>query len=359
MTQPWRLRGMALCRIGLGIAGIDFYVSNFGQRELLFGPDGIVDAHTFSAMQQHAFLPSLYAASTSGWWFQSVYAVGLMVAILFTVIGGRPLTLLHGVFLWSLYDRNGFILDGGDNLASILVILLLLVVTDAYYSPMAPRRRRQVCGEAPGRWTRMAVPIHNAGVVAVTVQVATVYVCAGLWKVAGGLWQDGTAMYYVSRTLDFQFVPLGFLATNAITVTALSYFAVVANLGFPLGLVVPSLRPVTVANALLMHLGIIVVMGLTGFGLTMMAADLACLTDAEYEALHRGLGRLLRLATTRWQRSRHGRRVVGGGVDVDDQRHGPASIEAPWHIADGDGIPGMVAEPADGRVDSVIATTKR
>ncbi len=291
-TEPLRLRGMALCRIFLGIAGIDFYVSNFDQRALLFGPNGMESAPFFRIAQHHAFLPSLYGLTSSTVGFQVLYDLGIAVALAFTVVGGRWLTLAHGVLLWSLYDRNGLILDGGDNLAAILVILLLFVVTDAYYSPLAGRRRQQLGARRRTVGSTTRVLVHNAAVAAVTFQVAILYFCAGAWKVVGGLWQDGTAMYYVSRTLDFRFVPLGWLATNALTVTALSYFAIVANLGFPIGIILPRLRPVTVANAIAMHLGIIVVMGLTGFGLTMIGADLACVTDRELEQLRRGIVRI-------------------------------------------------------------------
>jgi len=309
-TEPVRLRGMAMCRIFLGIAGIDFYLSNFGQRDLLFGPDGMESQTLFHIAQRHAFLPSLYGLAGSTAWFHLLYGAGIVVAVLFTVIGGRPLTAAHGIFLWSLYDRNGLILDGGDNLAAILAVLLLAAVTDAYYSPVAGRRRRQLelAGEGATEERtdrqrfavlrrRATVLLHNAAVGAITFQIAILYCCAGLWKVAGGLWQDGTAMYYVSRTLDFRFVPLGWLATNAVTVTALSYFAIVANLGFPFGIVVSRARPITVGNALMMHLGIIVVMGLVGFGVTMIGADLACLTDDEYLGLRRAAGRAWSVVT--------------------------------------------------------------
>lgn len=296
-TTPHRLRGMALCRILLGLAGVDFYVSSMAQRDLLSGPDGYLDLRMFRAEPAVAHIHSLYGLSASTVVFQLLFFTGLAVAAAFTVFGGRPLTVLHAVFLWSLYQRNGQILDGGDNLASILVILLVFVVTDAHYSPLADRRRGRLGERARQGRPSVVVLVHNAAVLLVTFQIAILYFCAGAWKMTGPLWQDGTAMYYVDRTSVFRFLSLGWVTTNALTTTLLSWSAVAANLAFPVSLLTKWHRVVDVAMAMAMHVGIIVVMGLTGFGITMIGTDLGCISDEEYADLgrvvHRLAGRLI------------------------------------------------------------------
>jgi hypothetical protein len=299
-TTPARLRGMALCRIFLGLAGIDFYMSSMAQRNLLWGPNGYIDARMFRIEAQAEHLHTIYSLSNNPVVFQVLFFCGLSIAAVFTVFGGRTLTVAHAVFLWSLYLRNGQILDGGDNLASILVILLAFVVTDAYYSPLADRRRSKIRERAREGRASIGVLVHNSAVLLVTFQIAILYFCAGAWKVAGPLWQDGTAMYYVNRTAEFRFLSLGWLTTNPLTTTAVTWYAMVANLGFPFALLVKRHRAVGVAMAMAMHIGIIVVMGLTGFGITMIGADLGCISDEEYagieQTIRRAFGRLIAAA---------------------------------------------------------------
>jgi hypothetical protein len=218
------------------------------------------------------------------------------------VFGGRVLTVLNAVFLWSIYQRNNDLLDGGDNLARILIIFLVLTVTDAYYSPLAGRRREKMAAKSAQNRASVVPLVHNSAVFVITFQIAVVYFCAGMWKIAGALWQDGTAMYYINRTLDFRFLSLGGLTSNSITTTFLTYFAIFANIAFPIGLLTKRFRYVTVGAAMLMHFGIITVMGLVGFGLTMMGADLACLSDEEYEGVFRFVLRVRDGVASRWRR---------------------------------------------------------
>jgi hypothetical protein len=291
--RMFRLRGLAMGRILIGLAGVNFYVSSYSQRRLLWGPNGYLNTSLFRVEAKTLHLHTLYSLSTSTTYFNALFLAGLLVAGLFTVFGGRTLAVAHAVMLWSIYNRNPGILDGGDNLVRIVVIALPFVVTDAYFSPVAAWRRQRLARIAPPHQPRALCLLHNAAVLLITFQIGILYFTAGMWKIAGPLWQDGTAMYYVNRTLDFQFVSLGWLVTNGIVLTAMSYFAILANIAFPIGLFTRRLRFVTISFAMVMHIGIIFAMGLTGFGLAMIGADLTCLSDEECETL-RALVRKMR-----------------------------------------------------------------
>ncbi|MFD8718722.1 hypothetical protein ACFV2H_12055 [Streptomyces sp. NPDC059629] len=42
--------------------------------------------------------------------------------------------------------------------------------------------------------------LHNLAAFLVVFQTAVLYFAAGYWKITGKMWQDGVAMYYISRS---------------------------------------------------------------------------------------------------------------------------------------------------------------
>ncbi len=46
-------------------------------------------------------------------------------------------------------------------------------------------------------WQRVLGIVHNLGLLAIVTQLCIVYMTAGLMKVQGEMWRDGTALYYI------------------------------------------------------------------------------------------------------------------------------------------------------------------
>jgi hypothetical protein len=280
-----RLIGLALMRILLGAAAIEFYLSDYAQRRFLWGPKSYEDWTSFVRTMPTGQY-SLYELSRSSWWFELVFHASVVVAVLFMVFGGRVLTAMHAFLLWSIYLRNPGILEGGDNLARILLLFMILCTTDAYFSPFAKRRRRRLAA-AEGRFT---VPnaLHNAATILIVFQIATVYLVAGIWKVSGKSWLNGSAMYYISRINEFHFSePFAWLMRNAYMTTTVCYVTMAIEVAFPFLILSRKawLRELEVLLIEGMHVGIIVGMGLVPFGMIMLGADFACLRDGDYRSL--------------------------------------------------------------------------
>lgn len=284
-TRPRRLIGLALLRMILGIAVIEYYVSDLAHRRFLWGPHGVVDFNAFRrSIPAGQF--SLFALSRSSAWFEFVFFAGLAVAVAYTIFGGRVLALLLAVTTWSIHLRNGLILQGGDNFIQIAVLLLPLCITDAYLTPLARRRRAKV-------WHRqddvtLINALHNFGVFAIVFEVCVLYFFAGLWKVHGETWLNGTAIYYILRNQFFHFSPLLTRWTaNPFVTTGISYYTFTIELAFPF-LVFNRrtwLRRLEVASVALLHVGIMFAMGLVGFGLVMISADCVAVRDDDYRAI--------------------------------------------------------------------------
>jgi hypothetical protein len=280
-----RLIGLALMRILLGLAALEFYLSDYTHRQFLWGPGSYASWSSF-VRTMPTWQYSLYELSASSWWFELVFHVSVLVAIAFTIWGGRVLTFLHAFLLWSIYLRNPGILEGGDNLARIVLLFMILCTTDAYLSPFAQRRRKRLEATS-GRFTFLNA-LHNTAVTLIVFQVATVYLVAGMWKIAGKSWLNGSAMYYITRINEFHFSgPFSWLMRNAFATTAICYTTIVIEVGFPFLIASRRawLRKLEVLLIEGMHAGIIVGMGLVPFGLIMLGADSACLRDDDYRSL--------------------------------------------------------------------------
>lgn len=281
-AEPKHLIGTALARVLFGVAGLNLYLSGFGSREFLWGPDG-VSRHLNDVPGLAAW--SVYNQVSSDSAFQLLFFVGVAVAFSLTILGGRLFAVLHLVFLLSLYARNNALLDGGDNLAAILVWLLPLMITDSRFSPLGARRRLKLACSGPSR----TYLVHNVTVVVVIAQLAIIYAAASGWKLTSAAWRQGTAMYYVAHTEEFRFLSFTTLVDNPTGARLLSYLVIATQLAFVVSLLHRRTRPIGVIGVGAMHVGIAVTMGLVSFSLVMSAALSVVPTDDQYRSLRRRL----------------------------------------------------------------------
>lgn len=291
-TVRRRLIGLALLRVGLGVAAVLFYLSDYANRQYFWGPNGYITPQ-IAKHQMSRDLFSLYLVNDSQLWFQLVFHTGLVVAVLFTIYGGRWLTLTHAIFMWSIYNRNQDILEGGDNLARMLLIFMVLVVSNAYFAPGAQTRRRRMSQQ---HTPSLSALTHNLGMFLIIFQVAMVYFVSGYWKIAGTVWQQGVAMYYITRIPQFHmFGAVAELMKNAYLGTAIAYFTILIEIAYPFAILSTRgwVRKLETAALEGLHLGIMAFMGLVPFGIIMIAADSAGLRDSDYQWVARRLAPVL------------------------------------------------------------------
>jgi hypothetical protein len=301
MSQPRFLIGASLFRILAGSAILIEYLINYAHRRYLFGPNGLWPYEVFTAEVAHSGGFSLYAWSRSPLYFEVVFHLGLLVAVLW-LLGWRTrwLTPLNYVFLWSLHQRFPGIWDGGDNIIHLVLVYVMFADVGAYFSLDASRRQAQP-PRAPGPWAPVGAMFHNTAMLAVAMQICLVYGIAGLYKVQGEVWQDGTALYYAFR--GGQFVWPGVsesLYRSAFFVTGFTYATVAFQVAFPFLLFLNRYtRRAAVVLGFSFHVGIALFLGLITFSLFMTSVDLALMGDEEYRAMGRWFERLRHRVLTR------------------------------------------------------------
>ncbi|WP_328838028.1 HTTM domain-containing protein [Streptomyces europaeiscabiei] len=301
-SRPIAALGVSGTRALLGFVGLMYYLSHYSDRHYLFGPgaDSVLPHRLFVEYVQEKKSFSLYAWNTSEVWFETLFHLGLLAALAVTVgVGGRAILAAHGILLWSIYERQSALIDGGDNLAQLVIPILLLTNCYQHFSISSGFAHR-LLGRLPGSVRSLGVPLHNLGVAAIAVQMCLVYVVSGLYKVQGEAWQDGTALFYIMRVPEFELPGLSSLVyNNDLLVFLGTYGTTLFLVYFPLGILVPALRPWTAIASIAFHVSIGVFMGLTAFALTMVACDLIFLSPALSRA-----GQAARTIGKRWTQRR-------------------------------------------------------
>lgn len=280
VDAPRATTALSLLRVVVGLTSVALYIRQYAERSTYFGPNGVYGIDGIREYTTSIGTWSLYAVSDSVAFFEVVFHSGLMVALLVTLgVGGRPVLLAHYVLLWSLYMANPAFMDGGDALAATAGLFLLLT---RCHSAFTLGRRRQTHETGP-----VASVLNNTGLLLLATQVTTVYLMAGLYKVQGELWQDGTALYYILNVPEF-FLPSVtpvFVQSDWLLVIG-AYATVLTSVFFPVLVFFRAGRPVAVTAMLTFHLAIAVLMGLTSFALVMAAFDLL-FVNAHVVRLHR------------------------------------------------------------------------
>ena len=295
--------GASLFRLGAGLTILAQYLSTYAQRHFLFGPNGIVPYDWFVEELRQSRSFSLYALASSPLVFEGIFHLGIVVTLLW-VLGWhtRLMTFLTWVFLWSLHARNPTLWDGGDNLIRIVLIYALFADIGAHWSLDAAHRR--VLSEDSTAQQYVGALLHTGAVWAVALQLCLVYATAGLAKVAGEVWQNGTALYYILRTGEFAWTGYGAaIWTNSVLVTLLTYGTVAFQISFPFLLIAhPATRRLALVLGMGFHLGIGLVLGLHTFAAFMISIELLLVPDRDYLAAAEACRTLRRAVVTCWER---------------------------------------------------------
>jgi antimicrobial peptide system SdpB family protein len=211
----------------------------------------------------------------------------LCIALLLVVASGwrpRYTGVLHFWITFSL-QANALVLDGGDQVASLLTMLLIPVtLTDARaWHWSAPLRRPLTQAEAHKRlFARFSFAL-------IRLQVAGIYFHAAIGKLAVREWKDGTALYYWFNHETFG-APAWLLPALApvlhdgVTVSLLTWSVLVLEFFLAMGLLMSRRYwGVLLAGGLALHAGILVIHGLVSFGIIMMVALVLYLRPIEEE----------------------------------------------------------------------------
>lgn len=196
-----------------------------------------------------------------------------IIALVAAILGYYPRLMAIIAFFCTLNLHSGaeVILDGGNNLAVLMFTYLLFMNTSGDPHPRPN----------PTLFHSIKVGASNAAFFAARVQLAAVYLTAGLCKCLGPIWQSGTALYLILQHPRFGHPTLARLVVEHPMFTVVgTYFTIVFQLSFPCWIWVRRARPYLFAAGVCLHLGIAVLMGLFVFGAFMMVVYVVMFHEA-------------------------------------------------------------------------------
>ncbi len=311
--RTWSLYAAAALRIGYGLIYLAYLLREFPHRDELWGPGSPMTPALSRELLDRTGWFSVLTFSDSPIYFEVCYGFALVVCVLFA-LGWRTrmLSIVFALVVTSFYARSVLMTDGGDNLITLMSIYLVATACGRRWSLDARRARLRGSADRPGSlFARFAATefarhlgvsrrvvvtvLHNCGMVVIGAQICILYATAGLYKVQGGDWDNGTALHYVLHLSLFRPWPaLSAVAdSHPMMITVAAYLTVLVQVAFPFALF-GRLKYVVLSMLLCMHLGIAVLMGLPMFSGSMVVADAVFLSDRFYLAVERRARRLVR-----------------------------------------------------------------
>ncbi|WP_432357036.1 HTTM domain-containing protein [Sporosarcina sp. UB5] len=274
----------SIARIGLGSIISLYYLLHIFQRYYYWGPNGIYPFDDFKdATYGYSF--SLYQLSDSLVYFDFLFFTGAIIALLYTVgFKTRYIGILNYIFIWSLYERNPFVLDGGNNILIICLFFLLFANVGAHFAISKNKKSSN----------RFLATLHNLAITSCIIQVAILYFFSGMFKAQGEMWYNGVSLYYILQVSEYTLPSIAELIySNPILLTLGSLSAIIIQIAFPFLIIFKSTRWIIVSIMVMFHLGIIIVMGLFAFGFTMIILDLLVFNDDHYRQFYYRIKSLL------------------------------------------------------------------
>lgn len=199
---------------------------------------------------------------------RALAGLSLVAAVLLTVGLATPLAAIVSLLgLVSAANRAPLNTFGLDDTLGMLLVSLAIGPSGARLSIDERLLGRGQGGDSSVR--------ANVAIRLLQFHLCVVYFFSGAGKLFGASWWEGTALWGAAanvqyRTFDLTWMAAYPLVVNALTLTTLFWEASYAALVWP-----RLTRPVFLAIAVMVHLGIGLAMGMMEFGLAMITANLA------------------------------------------------------------------------------------
>lgn len=305
--EGWLLReqhatyGLAASRIVLGIALLGIWLSNASDRQRIWGASAV--------WVQREFTPEPFPlvnriGQLSAAEFDVVYAASVLLTVAF-VAGWRVriVTPVLAVLSTAIIGQAPAVMgNAGDALIRVALVLMCLMNTAEHWSLDRRRLNQRRSAQRQARGLRAVSPqwlnnaVHNATLVAFIANVCLIYMAAGMFKLQGEYWQEGTALYYPLQLPGYRPFPfINDLVTHfGLIIGILTYLTIIAQLFFAPLLLHPIGRRIALTMVMLLHVGIGVLMALPFFSLAMISADLVLISSTTYLALQSRLSPYVR-----------------------------------------------------------------
>jgi hypothetical protein len=232
-----------------------------------FGPASWLNPRLVRAISEGTYTYSFWWIVPDGWMWQA-YALSMVILAMFTVgLWTRVASVLAFLVTVSYAYRVPAATFGLDQINAMLTLYLAIGPSGEALSVdrwLAVRRGRDSSGgPAPSAGANLAIRLIN-------VHMCVIYFYAGISKLQGEAWWDGGAMWQAFANLEYQSIDMTWLAWHPRLLEFVTHVSLAWEISFCALVWRPRLRPLVLAGAVVLHVGIGACLGMWTFGLIML-----------------------------------------------------------------------------------------
>jgi len=244
--------------------------------DAFFGPDGWLPRGLMESVHGDRFLWSYFWLIESPGLRWAIHIAALIIfAMLAAGLFSRVVSVLAYGMAVSYVNRvvpGAFF--GLDKINCLLALYLMVGPSGACYSLDRYLARRRSAGPLAPVDPQIGA---NIAMRLIQVHMCIFYLFAGLDKLQGIHWWDGTAGWMAFANLEYQSFDMTWLAAWPGLLALITYLTTAWELSYCVLVWLPRWRPVVLLMAVLVHGGIALTLGLMTFGLAMLIGNMAFL----------------------------------------------------------------------------------
>ncbi|MFM7977172.1 MAG: HTTM domain-containing protein, partial [Pirellula sp.] len=238
-----------ILRIGFAILVLIQTMVAWPDAAYWFTDDGVMQSQTAQGILDPGAW-SLLSLLPSKPWAAQLGLICLLVHGLLMLVGYFSRFQAAAIFVWliSFQNRNPLITDGEDTVLRIFAFLMIWLPLDFCWAVFPSKTKVSEPAQASSQaWALRLIQF----------QMTAIYASTALSKLEGSTWQDGTAVWYVSRMTDNfgRLIPASYLDWPGASALA-TYGTLAIESLLPIGLWIPKVRWIAIGLAVLLHLGI-------------------------------------------------------------------------------------------------------
>jgi hypothetical protein len=247
------------------------------------GPDGWLPPEAVHRLQEGTYSWSYL------WWIEdspallwTAHLAGLAIFAMLTVgLFTRTAAVLSAIVALAYVLRLPGALFGLDQINVMLALYLAVGPAGDAYSLDRWRKQRKMDQPLPIRhsWTA------NLAIRLIQLHMCIIYLFAGMAKLTGTAWWDGTALWMAFGNMEYQSMDMTWMASHPWLINLMTHVTIFWELSY-CALVWPRLtRPIVILLAIPLHMGIAICLGMITFGLAMLIGNLAFVSPALVRAV--------------------------------------------------------------------------
>lgn len=263
---------LSVFRIVFSLVMFFFYLSRTPDLKFFYSDQGIITGEFLQSLDLFKYNWGILFHYNS---LQLIYLLhGIFLVSIFLVMVGflTPVSSAVAYFLHLTFlHRNMTVMFGCDMIGTFYFLYMCFAKTNREFSLDA----RLGFFQGRQRW------IQHIAFRLMQIQICVVYWYAGLEKLKGVRWWDGSALWDVLSISDMIRWDMSFVAHLPFLLAIGSYSVILWEMFFPFMVWRPVVRLPYLTYGVLMHIGIIVFLNLPGFGLLMMSTYVLFLKKKE------------------------------------------------------------------------------